>query len=42
MTTLKLYLIKLLLKSTYKFNSNTECFDKYIETVQDDIRVLLR
>ena len=41
MTTIKLQLIKFLLKSVYKFETG-EDFDKYIETVKDDIHFLLR
>ena len=41
MTSIKLFLIKFLLKSVYKFNSG-EDFDKYIETVRDDIYFLLK
>ena len=41
MTSIKLFLIKFLLKSVYRFNSG-EDFDKYIETVKDDIHFLLK
>ncbi len=41
MTSIKLFLIKLLLKSTYKLNKGND-FDKYIETVNDDIYFLLK
>ena len=42
MTYIKLFLIKFLLKSTYKFNSSTDCYDKYMETISDDLYFLLK
>jgi hypothetical protein len=30
-----------LLKKLYKYNKNTDCFEKYIESVQSDVRELL-
>lgn len=42
MTSIKLFLIKFLLKSIYKFNSSTDCYDKYMETVSDEIYFLLK
>ena len=35
--TLKLKLIGKLIKSLYKFNGETDDFNKYIDTVKDDI-----
>ena len=36
MTSIKLFLIKFL------FNSSTDCYDKYMETVSDEIYFLLK
>ena len=33
--------LKELLKKLYKFNKETDCFEKYIESVQSDVRELL-
>lgn len=38
---MRLRIIKLLLKSLYKFNEETDDFDKYFETVSDDIYYIL-
>ena len=42
MTNLKLKLIKLLIKSLYKYNKKTDSFDKYFETITDDIYSILK
>ena len=38
--TLKIKLLKLLLNNIYKYNES-ECREKFVETVQDDIYYLL-
>ena len=42
MTNLKLKLIKLLIKSIYKYNKKTDSFNKYFETITDDIYSILK
>jgi hypothetical protein len=37
-----LKIIRDLLKKEYKFNEETDCFDKYFQTVSDDIFFLLK
>jgi|14_taG_2_1085336.scaffolds.fasta_scaffold06516_3 hypothetical protein len=39
--TIKLKLIKLLINSTFKYNSD-ECRDKWLETTMDDLSWMLR
>ena len=39
--TIKLKLIKLLINSTFKYNSD-ECRDKWLETTMDDLNWMLR
>ena len=39
--TLKLKLIGKLIKSLYKFNGKTDDFNKYIDTVKDDIHWIM-
>ena len=39
--TLKLKLIGKLIKSLYKFNGETDDFNKYIQTVKDDIHWIM-
>ena len=39
--TLKLKLIGKLIKSLYKFNGKTDYFNKYIDTVKDDIHWIM-
>jgi len=39
--TLKLKLIGKLIKSLYKFNGETDCFQKYIETVNDGVHWIM-
>ena len=40
MTELKLFLIKILIKSTFKYNKE-DCRDKYMETTMDDLYFLI-
>ena len=39
--TIKIKLLELLLNNIYKYN-NTDCREKYVETVIDDITYLLK
>ena len=39
--TLKLKIIGKLIKSLYKFNGKTDDFNKYIQTVKDDIHWIM-
>ena len=41
MSDLKIKLLKLLLNNIYKYN-NTDCRDKFVESVVDDITYLLK
>jgi len=38
---MKIKLLQFLLKNIFKYNKE-DCFEKYIESVNDDIRFLLR
>ena len=38
---LKMGMIKQLVRQLYPFNKETDCFDKYCETVETDIRGIL-
>jgi hypothetical protein len=40
LTTIKIKLLKLLLNNIYKYNKS-DCREKFVETVQDDIYYLL-